>query len=29
MMSYPARPYSQPLDHLPTDRSAVDEHELL
>jgi hypothetical protein len=28
-MSHPARPRSQPPDHLPADRSAVDEHELL
>jgi hypothetical protein len=28
-MSHPADPHSQPLDHLPTDRSAVDEHELV
>ncbi|PVH68717.1 hypothetical protein DL98DRAFT_599291 [Cadophora sp. DSE1049] len=27
-MSYPARPQSQPLYHLPPDRSAVDGHEL-
>ena len=28
-MSHPAGPHSQPPDHLPTDRSTVDEHELV
>ena len=28
-MSHPARPCNQPPDHLPTDRSAADEHELV
>jgi len=28
-MSHPAGPHSQPPDHLPTDQSAVDEHELV
>jgi hypothetical protein len=28
-MSHPTGPRSQPPDHLPTDRSAVDEHELV
>jgi len=28
-MSHPVGPHSQPPDHLPTDRSAVDEHELV
>jgi hypothetical protein len=28
-MSYPARPRSHPLDHLPTDRSAGDAHEVV
>jgi hypothetical protein len=28
-MSHPARPRNQPLDYLPTDRSAADEHELV